>query len=38
MLVDRGDWTAEEAARFTASLDGGAFSYRVDCVVAWGTK
>jgi SAM-dependent methyltransferase len=38
MLVERGTWTQREADAFLASIDPHAFSYRVDCVVTWGTR
>jgi SAM-dependent methyltransferase len=35
-LVERGEWTAQQARRFEASLDSPDFCYSFDVVVAWG--
>lgn len=37
-LVERGEWTAAEARRFEASIDGPDFRYAFDIVVTWGRR
>jgi hypothetical protein len=38
MLVERGDWSPEEAERFTMSIDPASFLYSFDIVVSWGCR
>jgi SAM-dependent methyltransferase len=37
-LVERGDWSPEEAERFSRSIDPASFRYSFDIVVTWGRK
>ena len=38
MLVDRGEWTVDQAERFEASLSSPDFRYAFDVVVTWGRR
>ena len=38
MLVERGEWTKQEARRFERSLGSSHFRYSFDIVVTWGTR
>ena len=38
MLVERGEWADEDAARFSASLDSTSFLYSFDVVVTWARR
>jgi SAM-dependent methyltransferase len=38
MLVERGEWSAEEARRFEASIGGPDYRYAFDIVLTWGRR
>jgi SAM-dependent methyltransferase len=38
MLVERGEWTGEQAERFESSLTSPDFRYSFDVIVTWGRK
>lgn len=38
LLVERGEWTVEQARRFEASIGSSEFVYAFDVVVAWGRR
>lgn len=38
MLVERGEWTPEQARRFERSIDSPEFAYAFDIVVTWGRR
>jgi SAM-dependent methyltransferase len=38
MLVERGEWTDDQAERFARSIDIASFRYSFDIVVTWGTR